>query len=113
MMNQLLTLFFIVTFCDQTRSQSCGRFTTRDTPGPFFVENVPQKYKLAPDNELNDRNQAVVLRGRVFDANCRGIPDAVVDIWYAGGGKIKKLTKNFPMKLQFQKILITLLDQMS
>ena len=89
MMNQLLTLFFIVTFCDQTRSQSCGRFTTRDTPGPFFVENVPQKYKLAPDNELNDRNQAVVLRGRVFDANCRGIPDAVVDIWYAGGGKIE------------------------
>ena len=87
-MNQILSLFCIIVLCDYTQSQSCGDFTTRDTPGPFFVENVPQKYKLAPDNELRDKNQAVVLRGRVFDANCRGIPDAVVDVWYAGGGKI-------------------------
>ena len=81
---------------ESLKSRKCGQFTTKDIPGPFFVEKVPIRYKLAPDYELSDRNQAVVLRGRVFDAKCRGIPKAVVDIWYAGGGTLGFKNLSFP-----------------
>ena len=65
----------------QSSGQSrCGEFTTNDVEGPFFEvceflsnslkkscaqPNAPKNYVLAPRNELNDRNQAVLLKGQV------------------------------------------------
>ena len=66
--------------------------------GPFFEENAPKAYRLAPPAELANPSKFVQLEGQVggraaavdepgvqvLDAACRGIPGAVVEVWYAG-----------------------------
>merc|ERR1719481_2266447 len=64
--------------------ESCGDFTTRDIEGPFFVPNADKVYQMAPMEEIEDPEQAAILQGRIFDSNCIGIPDALVEVWYAG-----------------------------
>ena len=52
--------------------------------GPFYVANVPNGYKVAPDEEISDPEQASIIKGQVLDRNCDPVVGAVVDIWYAG-----------------------------
>merc|ERR1719221_44368 len=66
-------------------SRRCIDFTTKDMEGPYFLSNVPIKYKVAPDNEIQDPSKGVIIRGRILDKKCKGIAGATVDTWYAGG----------------------------
>jgi len=63
----------------------CGEFTKTDMEGPFYEPNAPKSYELAPQDELNDPKQAVILKGQVLDCSCKGIGGALVEVWYAGG----------------------------
>ncbi len=65
-------------------SQKCVP-TSRDVEGPFFVDDAPAGPQIAPEAERSDPNSAVSLTGRVLDRNCRGISNALVEVWYAGG----------------------------
>lgn len=67
--------------------QTCGPFTTRDTPGPFFVETNVINSIVAPEDERQDPSQAAILRGKVLDKDCKPVKGATVDVWYAGGEK--------------------------
>ena len=40
---------------------------------------------MVPDNEFNDPNTAILLKGKIYNKNCQPLADATVDIWYAGG----------------------------
>merc|ERR1712064_135566 len=85
-MKLLLLVFTLALLVSSVSSQGdCIPFTTKDVEGPFFVQNVPFKYKVATDDDLKDPSKAAILRGMILDRNCQGIPGATVDIWYAGG----------------------------
>ena len=43
--------------------------------GPFYVANVPNGYKVAPDDEIS---KAVIIKGQVLDRNCDPVVGAVV-----------------------------------
>merc|ERR1711981_690991 len=68
-------------------SKRCIDFTKSDMEGPFFLENVPLKYKIAPDNEIQEPSKGAIIRGKILDKNCKGIAGATVDAWYAGGSE--------------------------
>merc|ERR1719237_23920 len=53
--------------------------------GPFYEENSPNSYELAPAGELKNPQLAVLLEGQVLGKNCQGIGGALVEVWYAGG----------------------------
>ena len=56
----------------------------------FLFQDSPVIKKVVPDDEFNDPSTAILVRGKVFNRNCsRPMPDAVVDIWYAGGNPSK------------------------
>merc|ERR1712037_49051 len=59
-------------------------YTRSDVAGPFFEPNAPKDKELAPRNELNDRNQFVLLEGQVLGTDCQGVGGALVEVWYAG-----------------------------
>merc|ERR1712142_299298 len=67
------------------QANSCGDFTTRDTAGPYFVDNVPKSSYIAPDSEREDSSQGVFLWGHIWNRDCAGISGATVEVWYAGG----------------------------
>jgi protocatechuate 3,4-dioxygenase beta subunit len=50
---------------------------------------------IAPEETINDAEQAAIIKGQVLDPNCNPIEGAVVEIWYAGEnpGKIYLNTK--------------------
>ena len=80
------------------------------------------QYRIAPDNEIQDPNQAVVIRGKVsqtvslslshnsersppeiLDRNCAGVAGAVVDVWYAGGAETREeIVITSHLRSQFQ-----------
>merc|ERR1711874_516851 len=88
-MLQVLTFSSLALLVSGVTSQQCNDFTTKDVEGPFFVSNVPIKYKVAPDNEIQDPGMGAVIRGRILNKNCEGIVGATVDAWYAGGSDPK------------------------
>merc|ERR1719500_732127 len=63
----------------------CGPFTRDDQLGPFFVRNAPEKRNLAPSSDLRDPSKAVILEGKILGKDCKGVSDAMVEVWYAGG----------------------------
>lgn len=54
--------------------------TPRQTEGPFFRPNSPQRSDLTADAGSRQRFS---LRGFVLDTRCRAIPEAMVEIWHA------------------------------
>ena len=54
-------------FSNIQAEKNCGEFTTSDMEGPFFLPEAPNRYKLAPNSELSDPDQFVLLRGVVRD----------------------------------------------
>jgi len=84
----MFSILFLLLPSQSSGQSRCGEFTTNDVEGPFFEPNAPKNYALAPRNELNDRNQAVLLKGQVLDSNCKGIGGALVEVWYAGGDPV-------------------------
>lgn len=60
--------------------------TASQTVGPFFsIGLCPHNpSNLVPSN-LEDGSVVVTIRGRVLDGDGHGVPDAVLEIWRAGG----------------------------
>ncbi len=62
--------------------------TTPDVEGPFFVSDAPSTEAIAPEEEMLDPADAVLITGTVRDAaTCEPVSDALVEVWYAGGGQ--------------------------
>ena len=58
---------------------TCGSLTARQTEGPFFKTNTPQRNTLL---EKGDRN-VLVVSGLVLSAQCKPVTNALLDFWHA------------------------------
>jgi protocatechuate 3,4-dioxygenase beta subunit len=58
---------------------TCGQLTARQTEGPFFKTNTPQRTSLL---EKGDRN-VLVVSGLVLSAQCKAVANALLDFWHA------------------------------
>ncbi len=58
---------------------TCGRLTARQTEGPFFKTDTPQRSSLL---EKGDKN-VLVVRGLVLAAQCKPVTNALLDFWHA------------------------------
>ena len=64
----------------QTRALTCGELTARQTEGPFFKTNTPQRASLL---EPQSRAARFVVTGQVLSAECRPVANALLDFWHA------------------------------
>jgi protocatechuate 3,4-dioxygenase beta subunit len=60
-------------------AQTCGVVTPRQTEGPFFTPNSPQRVSLLEGNEKT----RFFLTGTVLTAQCKPVPNALLDFWHA------------------------------
>jgi protocatechuate 3,4-dioxygenase beta subunit len=58
---------------------TCGQLTPRQTEGPFFKTDTPQRTSLL---EKGDRN-VLVVSGLVLSPQCKPVPNALLDFWHA------------------------------
>src|SRR5439155_928214 len=58
---------------------TCGRLTARQTEGPFFKTDTPQRSSLL---EKGDKN-VLVVSGLVLSAQCKPVTHALLDFWHA------------------------------
>jgi protocatechuate 3,4-dioxygenase beta subunit len=58
---------------------TCGRLTARQTEGPFFKTDTPQRRSLL---EKGDKN-VLVVSGLVLSAQCKPVTNALLDFWHA------------------------------
>ena len=61
-------------------AQSCGPATARQTEGPFFKTNTPQRITLI---EPGTRASKLLVTGRVLTAECKPLKGALLDFWHA------------------------------
>ena len=62
-------------------SENCPEnFTVRQTEGPYYKANSPQRNSLIENGVQGDK---VILSGYVFDQNCKPIPNLWLDFWQA------------------------------
>jgi len=59
---------------------ACGAQTPRQTEGPFYTPQSPQRVSFI-DKE-SPKEGRFVLAGTVLSADCRPVPNAVVDFWH-------------------------------
>ncbi len=57
---------------------SCGKQTARQTAGPFFKPDSPERKSLLEKSET-----PLMLSGLVLSANCRPVANALLDFWHA------------------------------
>ena len=58
---------------------TCGRLTARQTEGPFFKTDTPQRSSLL---EKGDKN-VLVVSGLVLSAQCKPVTNSLLDFWHA------------------------------
>jgi len=58
---------------------TCGRLTARQTEGPFFKTQTPQRTSLL---EKGDKN-VLLVSGLVLSAQCKPVTNALLDFWHA------------------------------
>jgi len=61
-------------------AQTCGVITLRQTEGPFFTPNSPKRISLV---EANSNAPRLVLTGTVLSAQCKPVPNALLDFWHS------------------------------
>jgi protocatechuate 3,4-dioxygenase beta subunit len=61
-------------------AQTCGVITPRQTEGPFFTPNSPQRVSLV---EKGSNAPRLVLVGTVLSAQCKPVPNALLDFWHS------------------------------
>jgi protocatechuate 3,4-dioxygenase beta subunit len=61
-------------------AQTCGVVTPRQTEGPFFTPNSPQRISLVEKGSSAPR---LLLVGTVLSAQCKPVPNALLDFWHA------------------------------
>ena len=64
-------------------AQSCGLITPRQTEGPFFAPNSPKRISLL---EKDSKAARFIVTGTVLSAQCKPVPDALLDFWHADEG---------------------------
>jgi protocatechuate 3,4-dioxygenase beta subunit len=66
--------------------QQCSSTETPDDQlGPFYVAGSEMSNRIAPEDLLADPNQRFFVYGKVLKTGtCEGVPDIVVEAWYAG-----------------------------
>ena len=64
----------------QGLAQTCGVITPRQTEGPFFKTDSPQRKNFL---ESNSTGQRLVLTGAVLTPDCKPVPNALLDFWHA------------------------------
>jgi protocatechuate 3,4-dioxygenase beta subunit len=67
----------------QTRPLTCGELTARQTEGPFFKTDSPKRISLV---EPGSKAVRLVLTGTVLSAQCKAVPNALLDFWHADDG---------------------------
>jgi protocatechuate 3,4-dioxygenase beta subunit len=60
-------------------AQACGPLTARQTEGPFFRPESPKRAMLIEPGAKS----RLVLAGMVLSAQCRPVPNALLDFWHA------------------------------
>jgi protocatechuate 3,4-dioxygenase beta subunit len=58
---------------------TCGRLTARQTEGPFFKTDTPQRSSFL---EKGDKN-VLVVSGLVLSTQCKPVTNALLDFWHA------------------------------
>jgi protocatechuate 3,4-dioxygenase beta subunit len=61
-------------------AELCAKPTARQTEGPFFKPESPQRVTFL---EAGSRGPRLVISGRVLGADCRPAPNALLDFWHA------------------------------
>ena len=61
-------------------AEVCGKPTARQTEGPFFKPESPQRVTLL---EPASRALRLVVSGRVLGADCKLVANALLDFWHA------------------------------
>ena len=59
-------------------AQSCGKPTERQTEGPFFKPQSPERNSL-----VEGKVGTLLLSGRVLGADCKPLAHALLDFWHA------------------------------
>src|SRR5258708_34528749 len=59
---------------------SCGKQTARQTAGPFFKPDSPERKSLL---EKSEKSAPLVVSGLVLSANCKPVANALLDFWHA------------------------------
>lgn len=59
-------------------AQSCRPATLRQTEGPFFKPQSPERSSL-----LEGRNGTLLVSGRVLGPDCKPVAHALLDFWHA------------------------------
>lgn len=59
---------------------ACGDYalTPRQTPGPFYTPNSPQRQSLLTAETVGDR---LVVSGQVLTTGCQPIANSLIDVW--------------------------------
>jgi protocatechuate 3,4-dioxygenase beta subunit len=63
----------------QGLAQTCGVITPRQTEGPFFSPNSPQRTSLLEGGEKS----RLILIGAVLTPDCKPVPNALLDFWHS------------------------------
>jgi protocatechuate 3,4-dioxygenase beta subunit len=64
----------------QNKPLTCGQVTPRQTEGPFFKTNTPQRITLI---ELGSKAPRLVVTGQVLSRDCQPLKGALLDFWHA------------------------------
>src|SRR3954469_25030318 len=59
-------------------AQSCGKSTPRQTEGPFFKPQSPERNVL-----VQAKPAALLVAGRVLGPDCKPVAHALLDFWHA------------------------------
>ena len=59
-------------------AQSCGKPTERQTEGPFFTPQSPERSAL-----VEGKVGTLLVSGRVLGADCKPVAHALLDFWHA------------------------------
>jgi protocatechuate 3,4-dioxygenase beta subunit len=64
----------------QTRPLTCGQVTPKQTEGPFFKTNTPQRITLT---EPGSKALKLMVSGQVLSRDCKPLKGALLDFWHA------------------------------
>ena len=64
----------------QTKPLTCGQVTPRQTEGPFFKTNTPQRITLI---QPGTKAPGLVVTGQVLSRDCTPLKGALLDFWHA------------------------------
>jgi protocatechuate 3,4-dioxygenase beta subunit len=62
----------------QTRPLTCGQVTPRQTEGPFFKPQSPQRMSL-----MDGKAATLIVTGQVLSRDCTPLKGALLDFWHA------------------------------